>query len=735
MSQVHFRRKEGNFTDTAKGDPDFLEFLKCFDPIGMKYGVDSSGNIPLSVRSNAGLYENQFQYGNISKQEYGYIQENLKLVYSNGDDVHDDILAYYRTEERIIHRYLAIPQLDKMFDEDFFNFEWDMHVEQNFREHRNDYYRDHFIHQIRDMYMMLVFLDKFNFYRASMQILRSSEEGKIQEYVRKSYISFRSDTQSSQYKLLEELFIILKREGALGSIKDITEYIDNYFYKYVIYASSILASLFHDMGYPICHFLEVRHRLSDYSPTLYMFTQNTTDSFDKLASILNQSLLFTIVSPNQIRNSLQINKEDKYNHGSYSAIAFLLQFYITIFSLTPEKRCAIELAALAIYNHTYKFRVLNGEKYKDNIYYAPFFPQNPVSFLLRFCDDLQEWDRRYFEISQASDLLFCENCGVPLLRYAQSDKSSRSSEYYCLCGNSNKYRRPDVFVKRKIYLVSVSDVITVDDEGDTGNLNIHIHYDYYKLLMLSNISAEYARHRNKELLELRKLLKYQNFKSISEGNLPFKYVNINFFMTANPILIKVKTLEEFLRNFDPNHMWAKRSLPLNNDDLIAEIRYFRNYPCRFFATCPVECLKPKSHLYHFLATNGAIRFYLSLLQRCLEMNSKQTYWYSKYINYYRNRNPLFYDALTDLTSDCIRQYEKIKHAGGPDMIDSAYYQDYIDRELEVKFYRSVGIYTELRNNFNRYSVDSTSQNKKYQYISYYKDLRLFYEMNEKLREL
>ena len=109
MSQVHFRRKESNFTDTAKGDPDFLEFLKCFDPIGIKYGVDSSGNIPLSVRSNAGLYENQFQYGNISKQEYGYIQENLKLVYSNGDDVHDDILAYYRTEERIIHRYLAIP--------------------------------------------------------------------------------------------------------------------------------------------------------------------------------------------------------------------------------------------------------------------------------------------------------------------------------------------------------------------------------------------------------------------------------------------------------------------------------------------------------------------------------------------------------------------------------------------------------------------------------------------------
>ena len=95
--------------------------------------------------------------------------------------------------------------------------------------------------------------------------------------------------------------------------------------KYVIYASSILSALFHDMGYPICHFLEVRNRTSEYNPTLYMYTRNATESFDHIASLLGSSLLFTIVSRDEIKKSMNPNKKGKYDHGAYSAIAFLLQ--------------------------------------------------------------------------------------------------------------------------------------------------------------------------------------------------------------------------------------------------------------------------------------------------------------------------------------------------------------------------------------------------------------------------
>ena len=414
---------------------DMLDYFNDFDPIECKYQV-KQGTV---AYTKAAKYEDAYQFGRLNKRTYSYMMENLKLVYGQDNPVVEkDIVLYHLIESKIINQYFGISQLNDLFDEDYFNFEWDMHVGQNFSEHHNDYYRDHFIHQIRNLYMMLVMLDKFGIYGASRSAFESKAAGKLSEYVSQMKRIFQRQTMDSHMNILREIC------QSSGTTQE--QYIEDYFNRYIIYASSMLSALFHDLGYPICHFLEVRHRVSSFNPTLYMFTHNAVESFDMLASKLSGSLLFTIVSQAEIKKRLELApSKEKYDHGAYSAIAFLLHFYETgrIHSLSAEKQCAIEMAALAIYNHTAKFRCITGKK--EQKYYSMVFQANPVSFLLRLCDDLQEWDRRYFEISQASDLLFCQKCGSPFLKYPVHRPDE--NKYKCNCdGEVNPpIRRPNFF--------------------------------------------------------------------------------------------------------------------------------------------------------------------------------------------------------------------------------------------------------------------------------------------------
>lgn len=731
MGKYEFRRRDDKAVKENDDGRTLLSYLRCFDPIEKKYNFDESNQLPFSMRALASEYEDSFQFGNITKHEYGYIQENLELVYNDPGSVKDDIAAYYLTETRFIHRYLSIPQLDKMFDEDYFNFEWDMHVGRNFQEHRNDYYRDHYIHQIRNMYMMMILLDEFGFFDAAADCLAHNFGNKISDYFSKKYHTFISGAHSEQLKLLEDLFVIYSATPSGRGI-DKAKYITNYYYKYVIYASSMMAALFHDMGYPIVHFLETRHRLSAYNPTLHMFTQNTTDSFDELAALLNESLLFTIVSGQQIKESLRIDKKNKYNHGAYSAIAFLLQFYNNgaIFSLSPEKQCAIEFAALAIYNHTCGFSIVDdlwqSEPKNNHRYYAPFFQQNPISFLLRFCDDLQEWDRRYFEISNASDLIFCKECGAPFLKKTGKHESS----YYCMCKDKGEMRRPDVFTKRKIYLVSVADSVSIEHADDGESLIAHINYDYYKLLTLSNTNETYAKHRINELVKLKKLIALQDFRS-ANFHLAFRYINIRYFMTANPLLIKLKILELYLSYYDPLNGGVARKLPLECEDLGETISSMEGLESAFISNFHIGV-----PLYKFLVDNKAIKFYLDLLLFCLASKSMKKISYANFIDEYKQRNPFYFNVISSLADDCIKYYEMeklLRSFGDSAPIHKEYYEPGRKDGSIDYLCHCVGIYTEQKNNFNNYN--DPSESGEFPYISYYKDLLLFYEMNEKLREL
>lgn len=773
------------FIANSKTKNDMEKFWEVFDPIELKYSPSYHSShctkqpgaagrstqlfrLPLNIRSMICEFENNYKYASLNKKKYSYIDENLQLIYGDSDLVLSDIKNYHHIEKKFIQNYLAIPQLDMMFNEDYFNFEWDMFVGQNFKEHRNDYNRDHFIHQIRNLYMMLVLLGEFGFYEATYKILESGNKAKISEYTSKKLKQFMANKHSSQIDLLNNIKEKIKEEkrnvntiyhipAEIWDIfKDENEYKKIYFLKYVIYASSILSALFHDMGYPICHFLEIRHRVSEYNPTMYMFTHNSADTFDKIASVLNDSLLFTIVSSHEIKHSLELSNNGRYNHGSYSAIAFLMQFYSNgvIYTLSEEKQCAIELAAVAIYNHTANFAIVSNNAASN--YYQPVFRQNPISFLLRFCDDLQEWDRRYFEFSKDSDLSICEKCLTPMLPFIKKvkpeDEDKLESEnkpkiiwYNCLCGGSELFRY-DSFLKRKLYVVRVADSVTANVLREKGDLlKISIKYDLYKLLKMARINNTYAKYRLNELKDLKIIIGKQNFKNQSDDVLKFDYIYIKYFISANPILIKIKILENYFTKIEnmnkDNYQQVIKALKLDevfNKAFTKESNYIES-----------EIQNSEFKLYEYL-DSGIFEFYKDLLLDCLarkwpqingdEENNNtddlcKTQKNLKYINI-QNVDDFYQKVVNVLIEDCISQYEKELEDDQiynlflteEDQWRKQYLTQYMpDENKEDLLYSCVAAFCNKDNYFNKYK--NVSQNN---ILNYYTDLHFFHMLNEYL---
>lgn len=793
-----------NPKDDAALQETVFQYLERLDPIRLKYAVEPDHIIndtklyrspmPTSVRREATLYESTFRYGDLNKETYSSIRKNLMLVYGSESVVQKDIHLFHLTEKKIIRDYLAIPQLEKMFDEDYFNFEWDMHVGVNFTEHRNDYQRDHFVHEIRDMYSMLILLDEYGFFDASFDILRDKTASKISRFAYRKFNNFLMN-KSGNYSLLERIRPDLMRSltsddnisnEAKKRCSTIEDYAATYFFKYVIYASSMMAALFHDMGYPICHFLNVRNRISEYNPTLYMFTHNDIESFDHIASLLGSSLLFTIVSPAEIKKAMQFDGK-KYNHGAYSAIAFLMQFYNSgiIFSLPEEKQCAIEIAAVAIYNHTVSFRITNNKSTEN--FYQPVFQQNPIAFLLRLCDDLQEWGRRYFEFSHQSDIPFCSKCFTPSVFH--HDDENGMVKYSCLCSmkkrskNSFNSFRNYQFLNRKLYLVTTSDymysdyvdvVMSESDSKMKTALRFKINYDYFKLLNITRINPTYAKYRLSELNNLKRLVKNQDFSDFDQ--MDFDYIYLDYFMTANPLTIKIKILKEYL-----DLKGIKQQSLFDKD---AKSQFVRD-------VFRIKPIKPSSRVFYTLLENGVLQFYLELLREAdatreelqdfireilefikdFQDHRKELHDYKKefqdlikkFQDYgmgklYKEIWVRFYNAIEKHTKDfveksgigsaaseyyrnimCVLVYETLeqyaKEVG--DTISYSifssdfYYCQYAPKKDDDMFYQCVEAYCNAENDFNSYRhFDNNMVNP---YINYFADLAFFEAMNQDIQ--
>lgn len=245
--------------------------------------------------------------------------------------------------------------------------------------------------------------------------------------------------------------------------------------------------------------------------------------------------------------------QSSIDHGTLSAIAFLLHFYENgvIFRLPTYKAAAVELAALAIYNHTNVYAISGFDKKADDS--RPRFTTNPISYLLRVCDDLQEWDRVYFEISARSNLITCSHCHTPIVGQRINDPNGGGTmhRYVCNCFSredakalkghfSRAFDGTLAFPYRRLYNIQVCDWVAVDSHEDdlktAKDIFLRLHYDPYKLLHIAYISPSYARYRIDELNRLKPLLAHQ---------LKLPNMWLDYFVTANPILLKTRLLEEY----------------------------------------------------------------------------------------------------------------------------------------------------------------------------------------------
>lgn len=516
---------------------EMLKFYEKFDSINFKYSLDEKYKDEkkyVEIYGKLESIESAKQFTELTKVEYGDILTNLDLIYAREEQSDQIVMLFDLIRNKIINQYINIDGLERLFSEKYIDFEWDMHLGIDYKKHKMKFYRDHFVHQIRNAFSMHILLEQFQFKEKIEKTLKDQNNSKISQYV---------------CKYIEQQ----KVRGYYNDKEGMSCYNnDEFYFKNIIYMSSYMSALFHDIGYPEAHNTVNQKRITEYIANLYS-AESSGYNYLRLNALLQNSLLFRVVPFEEIQKRLSGNKPD---HGVLSAIIFLLNFYENgaIHGLPSYKRCAVELAALAIYNHTNKY-CYNAEL-NEGDYVRCVFTLNPISYLLRLCDDLQEWGRIYFELSNRSNLIVCNTCKTPIVRKKFLEKmvdcGGSVIKYYYAC-NCNyvgsegkeieKIAKQGVFYPvfeysrnfpyRRIYNVMVCENLQVEDKNQV--LCFCLEYDLAKLLHIAYINPDYAKYRIKELNQFKRLLDFQ--KELPE-------MKILYFMTANPILIKTQIVSE-----------------------------------------------------------------------------------------------------------------------------------------------------------------------------------------------
>lgn len=519
-------------------------------------------------------------YNNIN---YADIKKSIKLIYNSDEEANNFIFFYDFALDQLLDRYLNISQLDNLFSHHYFEFEWQQHMDLDFQKNDLSFYRDHFIHQIRNCYMLLEILhikfDKSEKLIDKLIDLFKTRNNELFKYANVQVEQYEEHIKNVVDKTLSGLVNNSQiKEKDIDRIKVLMKInAEDFAWEYFIKGSLIIAALFHDIGYPIKFMHNRSMQLNDYLSAVL-----PTDSigFDKLNDLLEKSLLFTVCQKDELKT-----RYNEFDHGALSAYVFLLQFYEAgaIYSLNPIKKAMIEFAALAMYDHTLRYKISEDKNPHRG---KPSFSENPISYLLRVVDDAQEWDRLYFEIRSNSDLRYCEKCKMPISRIWNSEiekcfneletkedferfgnsiylpETSMKRIYACGCtkvyqgsfeeGYYNNHVKIEKALKSKIkggyhfspgifengslfsyqkinYTVTAKQIYFVDNK-------IYIDYDAFMQLYLLTINPEALKYRIGELSKINDQFKLQK-------DLDFK---ICAFLSDNPLILKLRIICIFL---------------------------------------------------------------------------------------------------------------------------------------------------------------------------------------------
>jgi len=590
-----------------------LEYIDKFDYIKEKYSLNEEDFNKVEfydVYRDLEDHERSEHPITLPQREYSTTYDNVKMIYAQDDIARDMMELFDRTRENVVRNFININGIERLFSEKYFDYEWDMHTRLRYDDGSRDYYRDHFIHQIRVFFGIMTLLDntRTNFMQEAQVCIKSNNSDVIPIYINnavKKYIyeikmyddvdeyyksillcekvlkkkvdiqddmSAKKQESRSIKALIKEQERRLKEELKKYHASDLHDFINSKVIMYFIKLSCTMAALFHDIGYPIEHGIKSNERLTEYISLLHKFT-GSSDNFDSIASLLDSSLLFKIVPRNEIKDRLI-----KKDHGVYSALTFLLHFYENGSSdglRDTLKHAAAEVAAVAIYDHNIKYLLTSKSSDMTN-YYKPYFKKNPVSFLLRLCDDLQEWDRVYFDYKYTPGMRLCDMCKTPIVSVSTPRNKGKERDRYglesnwlelhkrvCLCSKNPdgvvagkrtqncydiiknidfpnfafKRKKVSDLIVQKITIVSTcDDMIIKHPEEKPTQLTIELKYLPFKLLQMCYTSAVFTKFKIETLNCLKKLLDRQ-FNMTN--------VKLNYFITSNPLMLKAKIIDDY----------------------------------------------------------------------------------------------------------------------------------------------------------------------------------------------
>lgn len=425
------------------------------------------------------------------------ICRNLEVLYSREEVTEEACLIDNVLE--VLGKYFGIEGMENLLLNNYATIENAI-----FLEHSSgglpSRIREHYKHQFRNAYLGILLLDK-------MKLDCCLEDCLLEE--NNEYACYMMDCIRRDKE--EGIFVDRKERDIL---------------KEMIYKSYFVAALFHDIGYPLTYYFRVSEKIQQFTPFFKIVNSGVKAEFPEIRALLNNSLLFRTVDIQDIRR-----KYEKDDHGCLSAISFLMNFYFSgsIYNLGKgeKNRCIVETAAVAIYKHTDKFTGVN----------RMIFSLDPISYLLRVCDDMQEWQRFMVLIEDTHNYLMCSDCGK-IIRPEVEDKK----EYRCDCGK--QFRKITGHENKKVNYVALCDSLTLFYEKE--KIMVEFHYNYYRQLELILNDYQGVYHREKGIKELQKMLQVQKY---------IPNMELRYFLSNNPIDLIQKMIEESQKDEESLHKW------------------------------------------------------------------------------------------------------------------------------------------------------------------------------------
>jgi len=407
----------------------------------------------------------------LTAYNFEQIYETRKAIYSEKEVCNelcmtDDILHIFQT-------YFCIPGIDRLLVNNYGALENDIFLEYDAKSGAPKKIREHYKHQYRNAYLGSLLLLEYDFLDAMTECILNSDS------IVAGYVKAQTERNA-------------------GNIRK------------VLYQAYFIAAMFHDIGYPLDFFMRKAEQIHQYAPFYKIISSHVKTEFIELRAMLAGSLLFQIISEEKIKE-----KYDRNDHGCLSAVSFLLNFYSagSIYSLDELERCVVETAALAIFRHTDR----PAEK-------CLIFEEDPLSYMVRLCDDLQEWERFLLVINEKHNYLKCSKCGSTI--------KADGRRYYCECGE--EYEKITDIVNKKVNYINLCNQLVLHYDEQNGRLEIRLEFDHYKQLeiLLDDYCAVKKRHE--DLNKVKDYLRCQHYLPV---------IQLEYYLSNNP----VKLIEDFLK--------------------------------------------------------------------------------------------------------------------------------------------------------------------------------------------